>query len=82
MLSRCQGSVAADIGGMVRGEAPQLDSSSFPWCEAGEAAAGAESARASVGEAWAAEADLRADLSGATPLNCTRDRQPTKPGVL
>lgn len=31
VLSRCQGSVAADIGGMVRGEAPQLDSTSLPW---------------------------------------------------
>ena len=26
--------------------------------------------------------DLRAAFSGAMLLNCTRDRQPTKPGVL
>lgn len=40
VLSRCQGSVAADIGGMVRGDAPQLDSTSLPWYDTGEAAAG------------------------------------------
>lgn len=33
--SRCHGSVAADMGGMVRGDAPQLDSTSLPWCETG-----------------------------------------------
>ena len=63
--SGCQGLVAADIGGMVRGEAPQLDSTSFPLTETG-----------------AAMRDLSAAFRGAMPLNCTRDRQPTKPRVL
>jgi len=31
VLSRCQGSVPADIGGMVGGDDPQLDSTSLPW---------------------------------------------------
>lgn len=34
--SKCQGSVAADIGGMVKGEAPQLDSTRSPWMKAWE----------------------------------------------
>ena len=65
--STCQGSVAADIGGMVRGDAPQLDSTSLPWWET---------------DTGAGPRDLRAAFSGAMLLNCTRDRQPTKPGVL
>lgn len=82
MLSRCQGSVAADIGGMVRGDAPQLDSTSLPWKETGEAAAGCRSGRADVAVAWACAVVLSANLRGAMPLNCTLDRHPMKPGVL
>lgn len=64
--SKCQGSVAADIGGMVSGDAPQLDSTSSPWMWTWE--------EALVG--------LRAALSGAIWLNWTLDRQPVNPGVL
>lgn len=64
MLSRRHGSVAADIGGMVRGEAPQLVSTSLPWKDTGEAAPGSLS-----GVVWAGAPTLRADLMGAIPLN-------------
>lgn len=55
----------ADIGEMVRGDEPQLDSTNLPWCDTGKMSR-----------------ERRAALRGAMLLNCTRDRQPTKPGVL
>ena len=64
--SECHGFVAEDIGWMVCGFAPQLDSTSSP-------------------SVWIREemlVDLKAALSGAIWLNCTRDRQPENPGVL
>lgn len=57
--------MAADIGEMVRGDEPQLDSTSFPWCDTGRECC-----------------ERRAAFRGEMLLNCTRDRQPTKPGVL
>lgn len=64
--SRCQGSVADDMGERVSGEAPQLDSTRAPCtCTCAEALV-----------------CRRAALSGAMRLNCTRERQPVKPGVL
>lgn len=54
-----------DIGETVRGDAPQLDSTSLPWCET-----------------ETASRERRAAFRGAILLNCTLERQPTKPGVL
>lgn len=64
--SKCHGSVAADIGGIVSGDAPQLDSTSSPWMWTWEEVL----------------VDLKAALRGAIWLNCTLDRQPVNPGVL
>ena len=53
------------MGEIVRGDAPQLDSTRTPWTEAVEEMP-----------------DRRAAFRGAIRLNCTLERQPTKPGVL
>lgn len=64
--SKCQGSVADDIGERVSGEAPQLDSTSSPWMW-------------TWAEMLVC---LKAALRGAIWLNWTLERHPVNPGVL